>query len=168
MLSCLWDGAIKRTLAANWKEYPMWRQRIRRPIAPLANALTNDYFKSLVSSTDFDPVWMSLAPVKSGCSATNCLVMSRYVLKAHTVPCCVSSNSYVYKKQHVMRGNPLIFFVISQVFYIQFLSHEYNNNVGNQPTILIQLCSFNCLFSDTHYSTFTYHNISYKAKEMCR
>ena len=25
MLSCLWDGAYKRTLADNRKEYPMWR-----------------------------------------------------------------------------------------------------------------------------------------------
>ena len=24
MLSCLWDGAYKRSLAANHKEYPMW------------------------------------------------------------------------------------------------------------------------------------------------
>ena len=28
VLSCLWDGAYKRTLAANRKEYPMWRQRV--------------------------------------------------------------------------------------------------------------------------------------------
>ena len=27
VLSCLWDGAYKRTLAANWKEYPMWWQQ---------------------------------------------------------------------------------------------------------------------------------------------
>ena len=28
VLSCLWDGAYKRTLAANRKEQPMWRQRV--------------------------------------------------------------------------------------------------------------------------------------------
>ena len=28
VLSCLWDGAYKRTLAANQKEYPMWRQQV--------------------------------------------------------------------------------------------------------------------------------------------
>ena len=28
VLSCLWDSAYKRTLAANRKEYPMWRQRV--------------------------------------------------------------------------------------------------------------------------------------------
>ena len=28
VLSCLWDGAYKRTLAVNWKELPMWRQRV--------------------------------------------------------------------------------------------------------------------------------------------
>ena len=26
--SCLWDGAHKRTLAVNWKESSMWRQRV--------------------------------------------------------------------------------------------------------------------------------------------
>ena len=28
VLSCLWDGAYKRTLAVNLKEYPMWQQRV--------------------------------------------------------------------------------------------------------------------------------------------
>ena len=28
VVSCLWDGAYKRTLAVNRKEYPMWRQRV--------------------------------------------------------------------------------------------------------------------------------------------
>ena len=28
VLSCLWDGAYKRTLDANRKELPMWRQRV--------------------------------------------------------------------------------------------------------------------------------------------
>ena len=28
VLSCLWDGAYKRTLAVNRKEKPMWRQRV--------------------------------------------------------------------------------------------------------------------------------------------
>ena len=28
VLSCLWDGAYKITLAVNRKEYPMWRQRV--------------------------------------------------------------------------------------------------------------------------------------------
>ena len=26
VISCLWDSAYKRTLAANWKEEPMWQQ----------------------------------------------------------------------------------------------------------------------------------------------
>ena len=28
VLSCLWDDAYKRTIAANRKEKPMWRQRV--------------------------------------------------------------------------------------------------------------------------------------------
>ena len=28
VLSSLWDGAYKRTLAANRKEYPMWQQQV--------------------------------------------------------------------------------------------------------------------------------------------
>ena len=28
VISCMWDGAYKRTLAANRKEQPMWRQRV--------------------------------------------------------------------------------------------------------------------------------------------
>ena len=28
MLSCLWDGAYKRTLVPNQKEYPMWQQHV--------------------------------------------------------------------------------------------------------------------------------------------
>ena len=28
VLSCLWDGAYKRTLAVNWKDMPMWWQRV--------------------------------------------------------------------------------------------------------------------------------------------
>ena len=31
VLSCLWDGAYKRTLAANRKECPMWQQRVSPP-----------------------------------------------------------------------------------------------------------------------------------------
>ena len=28
VVSCLWDDAYKRTLAANRKEKPMWRERV--------------------------------------------------------------------------------------------------------------------------------------------
>ena len=96
MLSCLWDGACKRTLAVNRKEQPMWQQQvssltirvvfyhyIRRHITVKWNVLSaslNKTFPSFCSSNGLLDPWSSGGVMQS---LTNTMVSIQIPYGAH-------------------------------------------------------------------------------------